>query len=179
MAYSVGIDQSLNATGIIALKNTKQNNNYYAEVIKPKKVTGITRLDFVERRVARVIKNTAAVKIDVIVLEGYAYAGSKVPFMLGELGGVLKLMFYRQFTNIPIVIVPPSTLKKFVTGFGNAKKPQMIAAVKKKWGQEFKDHNIADAYALAQIGLIVIKDNSKKTAAEIEFMQKIEIIQNG
>ena len=51
-----------------------------------------------------------------------------------------------------VVEVPPSTLKKFVTGKGNAKKDQMMLAIYKRWGTEFDNNDAADAYALAQYG---------------------------
>jgi Holliday junction resolvasome RuvABC endonuclease subunit len=48
------------------------------------------------------------------------------------------------------IIVPPTVLKKYVTGKGNASKAQMMEGVAKKWGPQFDNDNLADAYALAQ-----------------------------
>ena len=47
-------------------------------------------------------------------------------------------------------IIPPNTLKKFITGKGNAKKELMLLKVYKRWGVEFNDNNMADAYSLAK-----------------------------
>jgi hypothetical protein len=50
------------------------------------------------------------------------------------------------------LIIPPTTLKKYVAGKGkDVKKSQMLLAVFKKWGVELTDDNAADSYSLARI----------------------------
>jgi len=49
--------------------------------------------------------------------------------------------------------IPVKTLKKFVTGTGNADKSMMIESVNTRWFQQIIDDNIADAYGLAQMAL--------------------------
>lgn len=44
--------------------------------------------------------------------------------------------------------VYPSSLKKWLTGRGNAGKPDMVAAVARRWGYAILDDNHADALAL-------------------------------
>lgn len=90
--------------------------------------------------------------IDLVVMEGYASAAKFGREMAGELGGVVKLAVYDVLHTEPL-IVPPNSLKKFVTGKGTAKKNEMLLGVYKKWGQEFSDDNQADAFALEQFGL--------------------------
>ncbi len=55
--------------------------------------------------------------------------------------------------NVNFKIIAPGTLKKFVTGDGRAKKDLMLLKVYKKWGVEFSDDNLADAYGLARHAL--------------------------
>ena len=70
--------------------------------------------------------------------------------MLGELGGMVKLTLL-DFGIYPL-IVPPTNLKKYVTGKGNGiSKSQMLLQVYKKWDAEFTDDNAADSYALARL----------------------------
>ena len=45
----------------------------------------------------------------------------------------------------------PGEIKKFVTGKGNAKKELMLKEIYKRWGFETDNHNVADAYAIAQM----------------------------
>jgi len=72
-----------------------------------------------------------------------------------SLGGIVKLSLYSYFNNrdgqYPL-IVPPTNLKKYVTGKGNGvSKSQMLLQVYKKWGVEFNDDNAADSYGLAHL----------------------------
>ena len=83
-------------------------------------------------------------------MEGYAY-GSQMANMAGEIGAAVKLVLYQQYGIYPLVI-PPTTLKKYMTGKGNAAgKSQIMLQVYKKFGIELLDDNAADAYALAKI----------------------------
>lgn len=90
----------------------------------------------------------------VSAMEGYAY-GSQMANMAGELGGLVKLTLYTALDSFDAkypYIIPPTTLKKYVTGKGTGiQKNQMLLHVFKKWGIEFNDDNAADAYALAHL----------------------------
>ena len=85
----------------------------------------------------------------VVAMEGYANGKTFNREKMGELGGVVKLAHATVFGFDP-EIVPPTTLKKFVTGKGTASKDDMIAAVNSKWDPSVKNNNIADAYGLAE-----------------------------
>ena len=89
--------------------------------------------------------------VDLIVMEGYAAASKYGRESAGELGAVVKLVVLDEWGSEPL-IVPPSSLKKFVTGKGNAAKNQMLLGVYKQWGLEFSDDNQADAFALEKFG---------------------------
>lgn len=52
--------------------------------------------------------------------------------------------------------VHSATLKKWTTGKGNAKKPDMIAAVARRWARDVTDDNEADALALLHYALAEI-----------------------
>lgn len=84
-----------------------------------------------------------------VAMEGYAMGRTFNREKLGELGGVVKLAHATVFGSDPLV-VPPTSLKKFITGKGNASKKEVVAAVREKWDSEVKNDNIADAYGLAQ-----------------------------
>jgi Holliday junction resolvasome RuvABC endonuclease subunit len=48
--------------------------------------------------------------------------------------------------------VPPTSLKKYVTGKGQGvPKSQMLLHVYKKWNVDITDDNAADSYALARL----------------------------
>lgn len=84
-----------------------------------------------------------------VAMEGYAYGAKLNREKLGELGGIVKLTTHLLFYTEPF-IVPPTTLKQYVTGSGRASKAEMVAAVQ-KWDPEITDNNLADAYGLAHM----------------------------
>lgn len=76
------------------------------------------------------------------VIEDYAMGARGRIFNIGENGGVLK---YKLFKNrITFNCISPTSIKKFATGKGNAKKDQM-------WEQFVKDTGREDLYT-AMIG---------------------------
>ncbi len=81
-------------------------------------------------------------------IEGYGFANTHTLATLVEIGTTFRKALHNRI--IPTVEVPPSSLKKFVTGKGNTKKDQMRLAIYKKWGFEHDSDNIVDAYGLAR-----------------------------
>ena len=84
-----------------------------------------------------------------VAIEGYAMGSKTRPQMAGELGGHLRLLLWQA--GVPYIIVPPTTLKKYVLGKGNAAKELMLKEVFRKWGYDTTSNDRADAYALARI----------------------------
>ena len=85
-----------------------------------------------------------------VYVEGYGYGN---PYTLGpliELGTILREVVFERV--IGWTEVPPTSLKKFLTGSGNAKKELMMLTVFKKFAISCSDNNEADAIALAYYG---------------------------
>ena len=63
---------------------------------------------------------------DLVVIEGYSLAspGRLALIRLGEIGGVVRLRLFER--EISYVEVPPSSLKRFAVGAGNATKEPML-----------------------------------------------------
>jgi Holliday junction resolvasome RuvABC endonuclease subunit len=111
--------------------------------------------------------------IDICVLEDYSFASTGRTFQIGEHFGLLKYKMKRSI--IPFKTVPPTVLKKFATGKGNAKKEllndQFILEtewdVKKALQQTDKQWNpssdIIDSYYLAEWGKQYEMDRKSKT----------------
>jgi len=72
-----------------------------------------------------------------IAIEGYSFGskGSRL-FQIAENTGVLKYKIYHE--GYPLEIIPPTTIKKFATGKGNASKEQMHTAFVKETGFKIK-----------------------------------------
>lgn len=149
-----GMDLSLTATGVATAQSTS--------TIKPK-TKGVARLVEIRRRVLELV--SADLVHDwscsdcagdlLVVLEGYSMGGQRgsagVGQMLGELGGVVRVALHDA--GIAFVEIPPSTLKKFATGKGNANKVEMGVAASKRFDVEFRDDNACDAWWLRAAGL--------------------------
>lgn len=107
-----------------------------------------------ERYRQAMLKVFSEFPLNLAVFEGYGYANPYTLATLVEIGTVLRSVAYQL--HCPVIEVPPMTLKKFVTGTGNAKKDLMLLETYKRWGFESKDDNIVDAYALARAGQALI-----------------------
>jgi len=143
---AVGIDQSY---GGFALTAIDDEDNYYTEVHKLEG-TGVERLAKAKRIV---IDFVLFFTVKSIAIEGYAF-GSQMANMLGELGGTIKLALYEHFTEPDLaypLVIPPTSLKKYITGKGRVDKNQILLQVYKKWDVEFNNDNAADSYGLARI----------------------------
>lgn len=141
---AIGIDQSYSGFGMSVLGQ----DGSHLTTVTAFKGRGVARLREIQRHVADVMYDYDGAVTDV-AMEGYAY-GSQMANMAGELGAAVKLALF-EYDVYPL-IVPPTTLKKYVTGKGNAGgKGQIMLNVYKKWGVEMLDDNAADAYGLARI----------------------------
>lgn len=115
---------------------------------------------------------------ELVLIEGYAFS-SKGKGILdrSECRGIL-LDRLEGFPDA-IVEVPPSTVKKFVLGQGRSTKAQqlskamVVSALTKRYGQEFRTDNEADAFALAVMGQIVAGYRESETAFQTEAVEVV------
>jgi len=134
----LAIDPSLTGTGL-CIDGT-------AGVIHTK-LRGPERLRFLRDEVL-----AATLAVDLVVIEGYSYGSKGAAVVnIGELGGVLRLAIYER--GLPLVEIPPSCLKKYVCGHGNAKKEDVLQVLVHRSGRTFADNNAADAFGLWQAAL--------------------------
>lgn len=80
-----------------------------------------------------------------------AHKGNDAAHIYGGLWGTLTA--FCEEHGIPYEGVPVGTIKKFVTGKGNAGKPQMISAVRRLGYPGVVDDNEADAIAIMLLKL--------------------------
>lgn len=149
----LGIDPSLTGTGI----SFRNGATAYTETIKTGELRGVARLHMIRERVRGYLEH---VKPDLVAYEGYAmgFGGKFGPgrvFDLGELGGVLKLEIASQ--GFPLLLVPPSNLKMFMTGKGRLSKgdkgkKEFSEYASKHRGRGFMTFDEADAYGLMVMG---------------------------
>jgi crossover junction endodeoxyribonuclease RuvC len=147
----LGIDQSLNATGICRMDDV--GSVVALATVNPGDAKDGARLILVKRAIAAI-----ASEIEFAALEGYSYDSVGRVFELGEIGGVVKVLLIES--NIPYVVVPPSMLKKFATGNSSASKEDMVDTAKER-GCMTTDDNQADAFFLACIARAYAKGTAR------------------
>lgn len=159
----IGIDQSYSGFAITVMNNTGSRTTVYKSDLR-----GVDRLADIKQHLTETLSAYHQyLPIQDAAIEGYAF-GSQMSNMLGELGGVVKLTL-RDFGIYPLII-PPTTLKKYVTGKGQGiSKSQIMLHVFKKWGVEFSDDNAADSFALAHL-----VSASASLAYEKEIYEKVQ-----
>lgn len=106
-----------------------------------------------------------------VSLEGYAYHSIGRVFELGEIGGVLRLVIFEH--QIPFVIVPPATLKKFATHSSGAKKEAMVKAAMAE-GADVEDDNQADAFFLSMIARHIHTGDAPTTRVRMDVVHQLQ-----
>ena len=167
---AIGIDQSYSGFGMTLLDT--DTGNWHTEVFKAPG-SDVDRLYWISEYLKSKFKDVASYADSVDVgIEGYAY-GSVMANMAGELGAVVKLACYESFDSFHgkyPYIIPPTVLKKYITGKGTGvQKNQILLNVYKKWGVEFTDDNAADSYGIAHL-----VGGRRSLAYEIEVFEKIQ-----
>lgn len=89
---------------------------------------------------------------DLIVIEGYSLGSPNRSTLLtlGEVGGAVRCRLFEL--DIPYVEVPPSSVKRFATGAGNADKYRMIQAAIDLGARGSVNDDEADAFHLRRMG---------------------------
>jgi Holliday junction resolvasome RuvABC endonuclease subunit len=100
---------------------------------------------------------------DLVCIEDYAFAAKGKVFHIGENTGIFKYLLWKQ--GVKYSTVPPTQVKKFGTGRGNAKKEDVYAAFKAETrvdlqsvlgttGAQIKSPvaDLADAYYICKYG---------------------------
>ena len=109
-------------------------------------------------------------------MEDYSYGSTgRFTFTAGELGGAIKLFCHEH--NIQLIIIAPTLLKKYVCGKGNAKKEQMLLQCYKRYGKEFHNNNLCDAYCLHKFYTDYLEwkeSGAGYTKNEIECFKRLE-----
>ena len=144
----VGIDHSLLNNGLVVLDKN-------AEIVDQKSFGSPDSKMLMEKRLLDIMENfkfLLDLKPEIVYIEGPAFqAKGRSILEMGALHYLIRLFLFSHKINYKIIA--PATLKKFITGKGNSKKELMLLKVYKKFGVEFEDHNLADAYSLARMAL--------------------------
>lgn len=146
----LAIDQALTTTGICYLSKDGEMETF--KVKTTAKEPWIDRMNSILSTLESVANLSAvtlanASKVEHVILESYAFGGSMKGFVLGELGGIIKYHFYSKgYTPKQVLIAHP---KMYIARHGRADKKLVKSALAKRFLIVEKDHNVADAIAIA------------------------------
>lgn len=175
--FSIGCDFGLRKSGIVILDGSyeivSQNLIQTDEHVK-----GAERLVLIEEGFNSILNDLDGQDMEVFV-EGYAYGAKFQRESLAELGGVIRRnLFLRKQA---FWVVPPTSVKMYVTGSGRATKNYMKKCTKEKWNESFKSDDVCDAYGLSRVGMNIMlcdRDLQDYPAAPNEQQVIQEIIEN-
>jgi len=167
------IDPSLTGTAVCTLDGDSENVIDLVTFKVPKDMVGVARLNWLCKTLNAKLKQHNP---NEIFIEGYSFMSKgRSIFNLGELGGIFRLVLARKWGGY--YEIPPTSLKKFVTGKGNSKKQILLEQTYRKWGlgsETLKDDNQVDAYGLAKFGAAFLKwdkGNDNYAKYEIEALK--------
>lgn len=149
--FVVGIDPSLSNTAICCYwPATGEAKMVCRTAGKPTDDLG-GRIERYETFVDQILHVITRVGSPVgVLIEHYSFNSKNTrAWQTGEWGYLLR---YRLYERRPTPVeIPPGTLKQFATGRGNASKTQVVAALTKRYGVEYKTDDEYDAYGLARL----------------------------
>ncbi len=162
----IGVDQSLNGTGICVLD--AEGKPAHLATIDPGVLRDGARLSLIKKHLESVLQKYHPVGA---CREGYSYGSVGKVFELGEVGGIVELVFFEA--NIGLAVVAPSALKKFATGRSTADKEMMKNAAEFIIGAPVEDDNCADAFFLASVAYHINNDAAPKTRYQLEVLKQL------
>lgn len=166
----IGIDPSLTGTGLAFPDGSTQ-------VLQASKHTGLERLVDLRDRLRGLVCST---RPDVAVIEDYAWGMPHSSIMLGEWGGVMRVMLWEL--GVDLVFVNPSHLKLFQLGRPAKakdepkapKKDQAMSAISAQSGISFATNDHMDAWSLAALGYAYVGEHwIKRTAEQLSALSAI------
>ncbi len=137
----LGLDLSLTATGV-----SNGTPGTTGTISAPKGTTGLKRMRWIRDGVLTYLEAS-----DLVVVEGPSY-GSTGGAQHDRAGLWWLVADAVDRAGLELIVVPPSRLKRFATGAGNADKDRMMLATARAFDWFEGDNNAADALWLSAIG---------------------------
>jgi Holliday junction resolvasome RuvABC endonuclease subunit len=138
-----GLDLSLTGNGTAALQHGRMFRALFGSNLR-----GVGRLDHLRAQLNGGMKQPLP---KLVAIELYSFGSTNGMARIGEWGGVARLVLFDA--GVPFIEVPPTTLKKFVTGGGAAEKSGMALELLKRFGIDEPQNDKADAAGLALFAL--------------------------
>lgn len=180
--HFIGIDPSLAETGIVVLNS--KGEMVHQRLCKTKSSKELNKFPINEySRMQKIIAQIDDVLSQfspfIVALEGISLS-SRNTNVLAQLCGLNYLIRNYCYGIIMsektqnFYIVPPTSLKKFVTGKGNCQKDLILLEIYKRYKISFDNNNLADAYGLSKIGEALINKDVVLTKPQGEVIDMLK-----
>lgn len=175
------MDLSLTGTGYCLYLNPIKSKAFPISVpdmgvIDTNKLEGLERMDHILNKIMDTIEDHPVddcPNSTLVILEDFSFASKGASlFQIAGLGYLVRYRLWRQ--GIDFILVPPTVLKKFVTGAGNSDKSIMLKEIYKRWGTDINDDNIGDAYGLMRIGQAILGWDEDLTQFQKDALKQLE-----
>lgn len=169
--YFLGIDPSATSTGLALIGEKGQY--VFAGTILPKQRRGGERLAYIRDTVPHLLRPYLG-QITQAVIEAPAYERPLKADLLGQVRGLFLLKLYDY--GIPVLLAPPSSVKKFATGRGLSDKNFMVKTAQGYWPQwpgTDKSDDEADALWMAELARGIHFPNGM-TRSQLEVLHKLK-----
>lgn len=172
--HFIGLDLSVSSTGVVILDELGELVLSKAIVVKS---LGSTWRDRVQRNLriwnqldTLISTHVLYSTIQAVLIEDYAprYMGSAIPII--ELGGLVRENLL-GISNLHVDCIPPTVVKKFITGAGNAGKIEVATRLTKDYNVMFKSDDLYDAFGIAQFAR-ALTGYGDWTKAQLEVVNK-------
>ncbi len=140
----IGIDPGHN-TGIAFGK--KDSGEILTKTLVKVKSMGKSRLFEVADSI---LESISKHPIEYVAIEDYAYGNKFFNIEVPELVGMLLYLLSKHKPGIKVTFIPPSTVKKFISGSGKAKKQDVQKAIK----EQFDEDGIATVHEYDAIAIL-------------------------
>jgi len=144
----VGLDLSFRGTGITVLSEP-------SDILLQKLIVSPAK-EPIEEKICCIFDEFASVIEEynpfLVYMEGLSFSSSgQATLDLAGLHFYIRVFMHENYPG-QLYIIPPTTLKKYITGTGRCQKNLMLLKTYKKFGIEFTDDNLCDSYCLARYG---------------------------
>lgn len=172
--HVIGVDPSLTGTAVAVISYQDARLEEVNTFTTAKKdFSRLARVAFIRDSILATVNKYKG--LAPIFIEGFGFGcRGRAVFDLAGLGDIIR-MGILEITHRSFYDVPPTLLKKYITGKGNANKNVVLEQVYRKFGvgsDTLADDNQVDAYSLAMFGREYLawktkcKDDCCKNATE-------------
>ena len=150
----VGIDPSLSSTGLYIITEN-QNKHWQIDTKSKDYISLLNRCLYISDVIIDAIEQVSSKEnVNLITIQDYFIGRQQAVVLdLAQLGTLIRYKLLLK--GYPLITASPKKIKKFVTGNGNAGKPQMMDAVFQRWGYKASTDNLADACGMAHFSQYV------------------------